>query len=279
MALIIGALTGVVGLLMVRLLLGPIRSLARYARSVRSAQNGGAEPPRHLGTRELHGMAEAVVDMADTLRAREAAIRVYSDHVTHQLKSPVSAIAAASELLHDNPDLGNDEKQLTIQIMGAAREMEHHLDALRSMARAREADYFGQTVLAEILPSLQASYPALEVKASGGDTRIPLSTDGLKLILRELLDNALAHGADRTVLTAAQSKGWVSLTVADNGHGISEGNLPKIFEPFFSTRRDEGGTGMGLSIISAILAAHRSKIHAIGSNDGATFLIEFGDTR
>ena len=278
LAITIGALTAGVGLLMIRLLLGPIRALAHYARSVRSAPKGGAEPPRHLGTRELHGMAEAVVDMADTLKARETAIRAYSDHVTHQLKSPASAIAAAAELLDDSHDLGEDDKRLVAQISGAAREMKQHLNALRNMARAREADYFGTAALSQVAPHLRTSHPDLQLELHGDALALPLSRDGLTLILGQLLENAVTHGADRVELAAAQSGMRVSLSVADNGRGISAGNLPRIFDPFFTTRRDQGGTGMGLAIVSAILAAHRGTIYAQSSPGGTTFLIEFGGT-
>ena len=277
LAALIGALTAVVGLLLMRLLLGPILALAAYARSVRSAAPEGIEPPVHLGTRELHGMAEAVVDMADTLKARETSIRVYTDHVTHQLKSPASVIAAAAELLEDSPDLGDEDRRLVGQISGAAREMEQHLDALRAMARARSADYFGTTRLSDIAPSLRAAHPALQLDIQGGDTRLPLSADGLTLILGELLDNAVAHGADRVALTASRRGPQIALDVADNGRGISGGNLSRIFDPFFTTRRDEGGTGMGLAIVSAVLSAHRGTIAAEAGQAGATFSLAFSD--
>lgn len=279
LAVTIGALTAVVGLLMVRLLLGPIRALASYARDVRSAPSGGAKPPRHFGTRELHGMAEAVVDMADTLKARETAIRVYSDHVTHQLKSPVSAIAAAAELLDDSADLSPDDRRLAEQIKGASREMEQHLDALRNMARAREADYFGKATLSEVAPHLQQSFPAIQISVHGGDVTFPLTSDGVTLIIEQLLENAVAHGADRMTMTANSSETGAELRIEDNGTGISEGNLSRIFDPFFTTRRQQGGTGMGLAIVSAILAAHRGAIQAKNSSSGAAFLIQISGIR
>lgn len=275
LAATIGGLTAVVGLLLVRLLLGPILALAAYAKSVRSAAHDGIEPPVHLGTRELHGMAEAVVDMADTLKARETSIRVYSDHVTHQLKSPVSVIAAAAELLEDSPGVDEADRRLVGQISGAAREMEQHLDALRAMARARSADYFGTTRLSVIAPSLRSVHPALQLEVHGGEIHLPLSADGLTLILGELLENAVAHGADRVALTTSRRGPEVSLSVADNGRGISEGNLSRIFDPFFTTRRDEGGTGMGLAIVSAVLSAHRGTIAAQADRAGATFSLAF----
>ena len=131
LALTICLLTGVLGALLVRLLLRPIRSLSTYARSVRAAPAAPATPPQHYGTSELQQLAGAVIDMADTLTLREATIRSYSDHVTHQLKSPTAAIAAAAEMLEDGTAPGSEDRRLVDQISGAAREIQEHLDALQ----------------------------------------------------------------------------------------------------------------------------------------------------
>ena len=97
LAIVIGCATGGVGYLMVRLLLRPITSLATYSGAIEQGQR--AEPPDHYGTQELSRLAGSVLSMADTLQRREASIRVFADHVTHELKTPVTAIRAAGELL------------------------------------------------------------------------------------------------------------------------------------------------------------------------------------
>ena len=57
----------------------------------------------------------------------------------------------------------------------------------------------------------------------------------------------------------------------DNGSGRSKANQEKIFELFFTTRRDHGGTGMGLNIVKSVLEAHGGGINLVGVDDGAHF--------
>lgn len=265
-------LTGVLGALLVRLLLRPIRSLSAYARSVRAAPDTPAAPPLHYGTSELRQLAGAVIDMADTLTLREATIRSYSDHVTHQLKSPTAAIVAAAELLEDGMATGSEDRRLVDQISGAAREIQEHLDALRKMARAREANHLGETTLAELADRL--SCDAVRLELTGARIPLPMAAEGLALVLTELRDNAIAHGASDLRIGAEEIGNGVTLRVTDNGGGIPEGNRTRILEPFFTTRRAEGGTGMGLAIADSILKAHGGHLDLASDTPETTFVVK-----
>ncbi|MBS8225169.1 sensor histidine kinase [Vannielia litorea] len=273
LALTICLLTGVLGALLVRLLLRPIRSLSTYARSVRAAPAAPATPPQHYGTSELQQLAGAVIDMADTLTLREATIRSYSDHVTHQLKSPTAAIAAAAEMLEDGTAPGSEDRRLVDQISGAAREIQEHLDALRKMARAREANHLGETSLAALEERLTCD--ALRLRLTGETILLPMSAEGLALVLTELRDNAAAHGASELRIEAAESDTIVTLRITDNGSGIPKGNRARILEPFFTTRRTEGGTGMGLAIADSILKAHGGRLELADTASETCFVVHF----
>ena len=105
---------------------------------------------------------------------------------------------------------------------------------------------------------------------------LPMSGEGLRIVLGQLLRNATEHGAARvTFEVQAGPNAEVTLIVRDDGRGISAGNAGRIFEPFFTTRRDGGGTGMGLSIVRNILAAHRAGIGLVPQENGACFRIVF----
>ena len=112
--------TAFLGWLLVRLLLSPIRALNAYAAQTRNQPGQTLDPPDQSGTAELHEMARNVVDMADHLRNREMTIRSFTDHVSHEIKTPVSAIRAASELIEDSGTLAPDDQKLLAQI-GASR--------------------------------------------------------------------------------------------------------------------------------------------------------------
>lgn len=273
LAVLIALATAGLGWLLVRLLLRPIRDLERFA--VAQERGDKPDPPRHFGTRELHATAERVFAMAEALRNREASVRAFSDHVTHELRTPVTAIRAGVELLEDSPGLTPEERSLLAQIDSARQQLETQLSALRDAARAREVRYLGQTTLAGVLPALRADWPNLHMQATGTDLVIPLAREGLQIILGHLLRNAAEHGADTVVLAGVAEYTECSLSVRDNGRGIAAGNASRIFEPFFTTRRESGGTGMGLTVVQNILRAHHADISLKDHAQGALFQLSF----
>lgn len=263
----IAVATALLGWLMVRLLLRPIQALEAYAAAVE--RGAEAPPPGHFGTRELHATARRVIAMAHALRDREATVRSFTDHVTHELKTPVAAVRAAVELLQDG-DLPPGDRALVDGIDGARVQMETQLAALRAAAQAREVRYVGTCQL-DALADLWREYPGLTVTVNGGGLALPLSAPGLSVVLRQMLANAMAHGAGKVVLTAAPG----TFDFQDDGNGISPGNAARVFDPFFTTRRDAGGTGMGLTIVRNLLRAHRGDIALVPSPQGAHFRITF----
>jgi two-component system, OmpR family, sensor kinase len=240
-ALMIGAAiliaTAVLGYLLWRLLLRPVRALAAHAHAVRRGE--AADPPLHYGTAELGDLGRAVLDMAAALQNREAALRTYSDHVTHEMKTPLTAIIGAAEMLEDSPD----DARLVGAITAAATRMQAQLTALQRSAAVRDPGYHGVTTLGAVVPGLRDAFD-LRIVVQGEAQTLPLAADGLEIVLRQLLQNAGAHGAGVVTLTATPG----TLRVQDDGTGVSEGNRDRIFDPFFTTRRADGGTGMGLAI-------------------------------
>jgi two-component system, OmpR family, sensor kinase len=275
-ALIIGSVilvaTLVLGLMLVRLILRPVASLAGRTAALARDPMAEAEPLAHYGTRELRDLGESVLDMAVRLQAREATIRAYTDHVTHEMKTPLSAIRAAAELLEDAP-AGEDGRALVGTIAEAARLMDRQLDGLRRAAAAREPGHHGVGRLDEVVPALRATFPGLRLVVTGEEVALPLKATGLQIVLQHLLANAAVAGADVVRLGASTGR----LEVADDGPGISPGNRARVFEPFFTTRRDTGGTGMGLTIVANLLAAHGAEIQLAEATTGAVFEITFAD--
>jgi signal transduction histidine kinase len=257
--------TAVLGFLLWRLLLRPMRALAAHAHGVRLGL--ATDAPLHYGTSELGDLGQAVLGMAATLQTREAAIRSFADHVTHEMKTPLTAIKGAAEMLADDaPDA-----RLVETIRVAAARMEVLLTALHRNAAAREPGYHGATTLDQVVPGLRAAFAPLRIVMEGGGQALPLAAGGLEIVLGQLLQNAAEHGAGVVTLTAVPG----GLRVADDGWGISAGNRARIFDAFFTTRRDQGGTGMGLAIARNLLAAHGGAISLGPSAAGAVFEITF----
>jgi two-component system, OmpR family, sensor kinase len=273
LAFTITAATVLLGWLLVRLLLRPILALESYAEAQEQAAR--PSPPQHFGTRELYATASRVIAMAETLRDREATIRAYTDHVTHELKTPVSAIRVAVELLEDGGGLQQDDRHLIAEINQARQRIEAQLAALRQAAEARETRYLGQTSLAEVMPALRRDWPDLILSISGDLQQLPLAAEGMTIVLGHLVRNAAENGAGQVSLHAHSDAASPMIDISDDGRGVSEGNAARIFEPFFTTRREIGGTGIGLTVVNNILQAHRGAITLMPSPGGTRFRIAF----
>lgn len=269
LASVICGVTALIWWLLLRLLLRPITALKDYAERVGAGQDN--PPPNHFGTEELHRMGRQVMGMATTLSNREKTVRNFTDHVIHEVKTPVTTVQAATELLQDSTDLTDADRKLVGQIRNAGKQMQAQLAALREMVIAREANYHGTAQLVSLFDRLQRDHPLIDFQIDGAAATLPMSGDGLLLVLGHLIRNSASHGATKVHLTATPT----TLELSDNGPGISQGNRDRIFDPFFTTRRDSGGTGMGLYIISSLLQAHGATINLLASDSGAHFRIGF----
>ncbi len=274
LALIIGTATAGLGWLMARLLLRPVTTLSEQAAALRRDPQHAITPLPHYGTRELRDLAQGITAMAAALQSREAQVRAFTDHVTHELKTPVTAIKAAAELLSDG-QLALADQRLVSQILGATDQMQTQLEALRRVTAAREPGHHGSTRLSLLRAELQAAHPDLSITAAGDEVDIPLAASGLRIVLGHLLGNAARHGATRVDLTADSAGGTAVVSVIDNGSGISQGNRDHVFTPFFTTSREQGGTGMGLTITANLLAAHGAAIALLPTDHGTGFALTF----
>ena len=257
--------TAILGFLLWRLVLRPVYALTAHANAVKEGR-ADTPLPTHFGTPEITALGQAVQDMGATLQDREAGLRAYTDHVTHELKSPLTSVIGAAELLSGEVS-DEDAAQLMLTLRRSARTMKDQLDALRRLATARDPIGTGPTRLSTGVSAVQAGL-GLRLE---GDATLPIDADALTAILTHLAQNAAAHGADHLTIEAREN-GFV---VRDNGTGIAPGNRDRVFDPFFSTRKGEGGTGMGLAIVRTMLRAARAEIELHPSQTGAAFGITF----
>ena len=150
----------------------------------------------------------------------------------------------------------------------------------QSFAEMARADVLapaaGTGEIAPLVEKLRARYreQGLAVPLAG-ELTAPAKLPGeiLETVLTNLFDNSRQNGASSVAISAVVADGNLSLTIADNGAGISPANREKIFTPFFTTRRDEGGTGLGLGIVRALLKAYGGDIELITADKGAVFRV------
>ena len=277
LALVAGSVllaASLVGLLLWRLIAGPIKELKRQSERVAKGQTAMLEPIDHYGTKEAANLGQSILAMSAKLNQRSASLQSYTAHVTHELKSPLTSIIGAVELLEQSGGrMDAAARQKFYQnIQEDGTRMTRLLDDLRRFAASDMTKTSGHANLKTALERCQREFARLKLEFVGpDDAALPMDDQDLDVVLTQLAQNAAQHGATELSLSALEN----SVIVEDNGKGISDANLDKIFDPFYTTNRDAGGTGMGLAIVQSTINAYAGTIRAEAAPNGAKFVIEF----
>lgn len=194
--------------------------------------------------------------------------------LAHQLRTPLSTALLYASQLSDTADAAR-QHQFGERIVERLRHLERMVNDMLVFARGGQGGEAEAIPLGRLLASLEQH---LEPQLAGVDWQcdcrdpdVPVQGDETALAgaLANLIVNALQAAVDSPVihLEAAQnSDGTVSIRIRDNGPGIPAELRERIFEPFFTTR--SGGTGLGLAVVRATVAAHGGDI-AVESAAGA----------
>jgi signal transduction histidine kinase len=263
----------------------PVHALIQQTKQFASGDKKSVEPLKSPVTEELALLSESFAEMARNLEYRAQYIRNFAAHVSHEFKTPLTGIQGAVELLKEHPDDMPAEKRARFlgNIAQDADRLKRLVDRLLEMARADVIEPTGgQTDLEPIIAALRERYKdrRLAVSFAGaGAAAAAVPSEILETVFANLLDNAWQNGAERVEIKATRFNGYLSITVADNGHGISPANADKIFTPFFTTHRDEGGTGLGLGIVRSLLRAYGGDISLEPDSKGAIFKVTIPDAQ
>jgi signal transduction histidine kinase len=262
----------------VRRLLRPLDDISAGAQ--RFGRGQFTEPIPVRRNDELGDLAIDVNTMARSIHGMLEAKRGLLLAISHELRSPLTRARLNVELL---PETGE----------GAARR-EALLRDLQEMAdlvtELLESERLGQGHAALQREATDLGTLALEAAAGRGvlvetgDPLPPLSLDRvrMRLLLRNLVDNALRHGGEgeRPVLRVTQgARGTVALSMRDFGPGVDEAALPQLAEPFYrpdaARGRSTGGVGLGLYLCKLIAQAHGADFAVRNANPGLEVSITF----
>jgi signal transduction histidine kinase len=220
--------------------------------------------------------------MAATLDQRARYITAFAASVSHEFKTPLSALRGAAELLEDHADtLPAPERA---RLLGVVADSTGRLDRLvRRLLDFARADMMRPggavaTSVGPVLDRLAARHAkdGLLVEFAATDSCVGLPEDALEALLASFFDNAAAHaGAGATLrVSVAEMAERVRIVLEDDGPGISEANRPRVFDPFFTTSRADGGTGLGLSIARAIATGAGGAVTLVSSDRGTRFRVD-----
>jgi two-component system sensor kinase FixL len=267
----------------------------------------GTEFPLEIGlspiqVQETNHVLAVIVDIttrkeaeAESLRQRDQLAHIarvttmgqLASSLAHELNQPLGAImrnAEAAELLllDPSPDL-EEVRAILADIRKDDQRAGEVIDRMRALMRRGEAQRLLvnlHLLSGEVITLLRPDADIRRVRlALEADAALPL-VFGDRVQLQQVVLNLVLNAmealkdnppAERLVVVRARPSGaTVEVTVSDNGHGIPEDKLSRIFEPFFTSK--PGGLGMGLSISRSIVEAHRGRLWAENNTDGgATF--------
>jgi len=272
-----GCVVGVtllIGFVFVRAITRPMHELIGRTARIAAGDGDAIQPLTRHGTAEMAELSDAFLDMARKLQSRSDMIRTFATHVSHELKSPLTAIQGAAELLRDSGEEMDAATRARFQdnIVADAERLNRLVRRLIELARAERAGLTGEsTSLAEVVERLAAVEGLAVTIDAGADMRFRMSTESAAIVIANLAENAAQNGAGQLRLTAAPADGFVTIAASDDGAGIAPDNRDRIFEAFFTTRRESGGTGLGLGIVAALLKAHDGTIRLANAETGARF--------
>jgi signal transduction histidine kinase len=265
---------------------GIIRPVEALGEATRAVASGGGTVPAAPTTAaiEIQALYRDFGTMAAAIEWRSRYLRDLAHAVSHEFKTPLAGIGGAVELLQDHPDMAAaDRERFLANIAADAARLNQLVSRLLDLARAdmaRIADGVASDAAAAVRGVADA-YAGIAV-THDLPSLPPVGVPGavIETVLGGLIENSRQAGAARVEITGRTVPGSVMLEVRDDGPGIAPGDRARVFEPFFTSRRSAGGTGLGLPIARSLLHAHRAAIElAEAANGGAVFVITLPVTK
>ncbi len=256
------------------------RPLARLRRYAQEVAQGASDSKLVLGAsapQELASLAESIQYMRSELEARASYIRDFATHIAHELKTPLTSIRGASELLLEDEMTPEQRHRFLSNVHADALRMDDLVRRILALARIESTRPQTQVLqLDSFLEAVAERYArhGHQVRISNSCGRsVRYDPEQLEMLLGNLLDNAFRHGGDAPVDLSLEVNDQVILTIRDRGPPLPPDHFHRAFERFFSTERARGGTGLGLALVKAIVDAHGGQVTARVEPVGASFSV------
>jgi two-component system phosphate regulon sensor histidine kinase PhoR len=241
------------------------------------------------GEAERHRAAVVLYDMTDFRRAEQVR-QDFVANVSHELRTPLTAIRASVEaLLDDNPP--TEERRFLDIIARHTGRMDRLVSDLLRLARLDAGQETLSPVIcpvaslfssaqAELAPLVGASRVRVETHIAPDATEVMADPSKLQDALKNLVENAAHYAPDGSTVTLSSvaRDETFELTVEDEGPGMPDADLTRVFERFYRVEQsralDPGGTGLGLAIVKHLVGLHGGRVSAANRpQGGATFTV------
>jgi two-component system NtrC family sensor kinase len=284
-------LAGVIAVPIARIIIQPITALV--AATQRLAKGDMTVRVIPQGNGELAQLGQSFNTMAENLdktqqellhKERLASMGQLAAGVAHEINNPLGTILLFSDVMYKETSDGDPRRSDLKTIVDETIRCKNIVADLLNFARqqevlARETDI--NALLEQVIDVISRQELFQDIKIvqhfSPGIPVIQADPDQLQQVFINLFNNAaeaIETNGEITLTTRLLSEQWLEIKFADNGCGIPEENLGRIFTPFFTTKALGLGTGLGLSIVYGIIKIHRGQISVQSQvGKGTTFTI------
>ncbi|TDC78526.1 HAMP domain-containing histidine kinase, partial [Streptomyces hainanensis] len=263
-------------------ILRPVRAIAATAQRL-SADNLSERVPVAAPADELAALATTVNGMLDRIQQGLHGQRLFTANAAHELRTPLATIRTAVDVTLDGRPEPDDLIAMAHDVRDAAVRSQHTLDGLLLLARSqagaggpdRPADLAGIAADALDAAGPDVTARALVVEAALGPAPVTGRSVLLERMAGNLIGNAVRHnhpGGRVEVSTGTSRDGRSRLRVVNTGQVIDPGTADHLLEPFVRGEgarvRGETGSGLGLSIVRAVVTAHHGTLRLTPLPDG-----------
>jgi signal transduction histidine kinase len=225
---------------------------------------------------------QAVRDQQNELLKAErlATIGEFAARIAHEIKNPLSGITVALEMMSgksDNPD----QRQSISEVLKEVRRLDHILKDLLQLSIPKEMDFIMTDPNDIVERSVILVHPRADEKGVTIETRLNcdekflLDYENCQQVIINLLINgidAVTPGEGKVTVETENVDGELRIRVSDTGSGLTQNEIEKIFEPFYTTKKQ--GTGLGLAISKRIVEGHNGQITVVSEEGrGTTFTV------
>ncbi|WP_281559270.1 two-component system sensor histidine kinase EnvZ [Thalassomonas sp. RHCl1] len=263
---LIGVLSVAGGWLFVRQLNRPLKSLQRAAEEV--GRGDFPEPLKERGTTEISAVTQAFNHMSKGIKQLEDDRNLLMAGISHDLRTPLTRIRLATEMMSGEDDFFKEGIESDINDMNSI--IDQFIDYIRhdtkDKAEPGDLNYLIEEVVHTETPADRV------IQFSAGDLpEIPLRYVAVKRVVANLIQNALRYteggifietGIEARVAASGPAVKYAYFSVCDEGEGIPEAEIDRLFQPFTQGDKARGteGSGLGLAIIKRIVDTHGGKV-------------------
>jgi two-component system NtrC family sensor kinase len=238
------------------------------------------------------GVARDTTEFRAALRRLEQSERLVSvgtlaAGVAHEINNPVGCMLLGAQAALEELDERGDPafvKRCLTEIADDARRCGRIVQSVLRFSRREETEKWLNNINALVdraryltRESVARADCSIELDLAANLPEVSLNPTEFEQVMINLIENAVASGGAGTQVrvTTSADEGGVRVSVADNGPGIAADDAQYIFDPFYTTRPQQGGTGLGLSVVHGIVQAHNGTIRLESEPGvGSTFTIE-----